>query len=89
MSGKSDDKQSRLLYSTALRDIRAIRRRSYQDALHVACATVADAGAIVSWNFKHIVNIDRIHGYNSINAMNGYRILEIYSPMEMSDAEKD
>lgn len=53
------------------------------DATHVACATVARADAIVSWNFKHIVRLDRIKGYNQVNLLNGYGILTIISPKEV------
>lgn len=40
---------------------------------------------LVSWNFKHIVNIERIRGYNSINIKNGYKQLEIRSPRDLMD----
>ena len=36
------------------------------DAAHVATATVAQADAIASWNFKHIVRLERIKGYKGI-----------------------
>ncbi len=62
-----------------------VGRASESDALHVAAATVARADVIVSWNFKHIVNYDRIHKYNGVNALNGYPSIEIYSPREMCD----
>jgi len=38
---------------------------------------------LVSWNFKHIVNLPRIHGYNSINMKEGQQILEIRNPKEI------
>jgi len=47
------------------------------DALHVAAATVARADALVSWNFKHIVRLDKMKAYNQINLLNGYGILTI------------
>lgn len=49
----------------------------------VAAATTAHADAIVSWNFEHIVNYDRIRMYNAVNLLNGYRQIEIRSPSEM------
>jgi len=55
------------------------------DAIHVATATVAGADVILSWNFRHIVNYDRIHKYNGVNALQGYPPVEIHSPLEMSD----
>jgi hypothetical protein len=54
------------------------------DALHVASATVARADAILSWNFKHIVNFDRILKFNGVNIMNGYPQIPIHSPLEMA-----
>ena len=56
---------------------------SESDALHVAVATVAGADLILSWNFKHIVNFNRIKGFNSVNANQGYRPMTILSPIEV------
>ncbi len=58
------------------------------DALHVAIATVSDCALIVSWNFKHIVHFRKIPRYNSINVVNGYRPLSIFSPLEVLDYEE-
>lgn len=54
------------------------------DCLHVAAATIAHADAIISWNFKHIVNLDRIKAYNEVNVLHGYGILTILSPKEVN-----
>ena len=56
---------------------------SHSDALHVALATVGRADVLVSWNFKHIVNLGRIRIFNSVNLEFGYGILEIRSPKEV------
>ena len=56
---------------------------SRADCQHIALATLVGADILVSWNFKHIVNINRIRGYNSVNLMNGYRALEIRNPREL------
>lgn len=53
------------------------------DAEHIACASVAGAAAIVSWNFKHIVNFGRIPGYHAVNARYGYPALQIITPIEV------
>jgi hypothetical protein len=53
------------------------------DAQHIAMATVADVDALVSWNFKHVVNLPRIHGYHGVNAKLGYPTIEIRSPREV------
>jgi len=56
---------------------------SLLDAQHIATATISRVDVLVSWNFKHIVNISRIHGYNSVNLRLGYPLLEIRSPQEV------
>jgi len=61
----------------------ALSNRSYNDALHIALATLHTADVLASWNFKHIVNLDRIKLYNAINARMGYRIIEIRTPREI------
>jgi predicted nucleic acid-binding protein len=52
------------------------------DMTHVAAATIARVDAIVSWNFKHIVRLDKMKAYNQVNLQNGYGILTIISPKE-------
>jgi predicted nucleic acid-binding protein len=58
-------------------------RQSVDDATHVAAATVARADAIVSWNFKHIVRIDKMRAYNQVNLQTGFGLLSIVSPQEV------
>ena len=53
------------------------------DAQHIAIATVARVDVLVSWNFKHIVNLHRIYAYNSVNLRGGYPPLEIRAPHEV------
>ena len=60
---------------------------SMSDALHVASASVAGADLILSWNFRHIVNFDRIRGFNGVNVLNGYRTMTILSPLEVGADE--
>ena len=62
---------------------------SFADCLHIALATINRADYLISWNFKHIVNVDRIRGYNSINIKKGYKQLEIRSPREFENYEND
>ena len=77
----------------ALRDAyiaaRVVAFKSINDAAHVAAATAARADAIVSWNFKHIVRLDKMKAYNQVNLLNGYGILTIISPREVLFDESD
>ena len=68
---------------------KVVGKTSFADCLHIALATINRADFLISWNFKHIVNIERIRGYNSINIKNGYKRLEIRSPREFSKYEDD
>lgn len=61
----------------------AITKKYFEDALHIALATINKVDVLVSWNFKHIVNLDRIKKYNSVNMKSGYMILEIRNPREI------
>ena len=70
----------------------ALTIKSFNDALHIALATIYNADVLASWNFKHIVNLNRIRLYNSINLKLGYRMIEIRTPreiLEMPDNEEE
>jgi len=58
--------------------------RFRNDMLHIALATVGDVDVVVSWNFKHIVRMDKIRLFNAINLEYGYKTLDIYSPREVT-----
>jgi hypothetical protein len=67
---------------------RAVTNKFYEDALHIAIATIHKVDVLVSWNFKHIVNLDRIRKYNAVNLKNGYSIIEIRNPREILNPSK-
>ena len=56
---------------------------SGNDALHVAIATVARADVVASWNFKHIVHMDKVRGFNAVNLSEGSPLIDIRSPLEL------
>lgn len=62
---------------------KVVGKTSIDDCRHIACATINKVDYLISWNFKHIVNVFRIRGYNSINLRNGYIQLDIRSPKEI------
>jgi predicted nucleic acid-binding protein len=66
-----------------------VGKTSADDCRHIALATIFKADALVSWNFKHIVNLERIKGYNGVNLKNGYSIVEIRSPKELLKHDKE
>ena len=62
---------------------------SRSDALHVALATIGRVDVLVSWNFRHIVNLGRIRLFNAVNLEQGYGLIEIRTPKEVLSGEKD
>jgi predicted nucleic acid-binding protein len=66
---------------------RVVPPASRVDALHVALASVARADAVVSWNFKHLVQLRRIRAFHAVNVLHGYPLIEIRSPLEVIDDE--
>ena len=60
-----------------------VGQTSIEDCRHIAIATLNNADILASWNFKHIVNVSRIRGYNAVNYKHGHKILEIRTPREI------
>ena len=62
---------------------KVVGKTSIVDCRHIALASIHKVDVLVSWNFKHIVNLDRINGYNSVNLKLGYSMIEIRSPKDL------
>ena len=84
----SDDDEADTLAEAYL-EHQVVGPGSRSDALHVALAVVNNCDVLVSWNFKHIVNLGRIRLFNAVNLENGYRPLEIRSPKEILANEEE
>jgi predicted nucleic acid-binding protein len=76
-----------LALATKYVDEKVVGQTSFDDCIHIATATYYKVDILVSWNFKQIVNVYRIRGYNSINIRMNYSVLEIRSPKEIIDYE--
>ena len=70
-------------------DENVVGETSLDDCIHIATATLNKVDILVSWNFKHIVNVYRIRGYNSVNLRAGYSTLNIHSPKEIVGNENE
>ena len=62
---------------------KVVGKTSLEDCRHIALATINRVDVLASWNFKHIVNLDRIKGYNSVNLRLGFPMIEIRSPKDL------
>ena len=54
------------------------------DGVHIAVAAVNDLDMIISMNYQHIIKRKTKIGTANINALNGYRSVEICTPMEVN-----
>lgn len=68
---------------------KVVGQASLEDCRHIALATIYRVDVLASWNFKHIVNLDRIKGYNSVNLKLGYPMIEIRSPKDLINYGSD
>ncbi|GBU23266.1 hypothetical protein R80B4_03183 [Fibrobacteres bacterium R8-0-B4] len=80
---KIDITETMLYLTQKYMDEKIVSESYRSDALHIAIATVSGVDVLVSWNFKHIVNLNRIKLFNSVNLKEGYNLLEIRTPMEV------
>ena len=80
------DDNSKILAETYIKE-KILGKASFNDAYHIAIASVHRLDVLVSWNFKHIVNYDKIKFFNSINLKLGYPMIDIRSPKEFVNYE--
>ena len=71
-----------LLADAYIKD-KVVGKTNRNDCLHIGIATANKVDILVSWNFRHIVNIYRIRGFNSVNIKLGFPTLEIRSPKDI------
>jgi len=71
------------------RDREILPEKFLEDMLHIALATITEVDVLVSWNFKHIVRLDKIRLFNAVNLEQGYKPLTIYSPREVMSYDRE
>lgn len=62
-------------------DAGLLKERDHADCMHIAAAVEANCDCVVSWNFKHLVNIKTIQGVREISIAEGEKIIDIVSPV--------
>ncbi len=61
-------------------DFGILKKRSFDDCQHIAAAIIGNCEVIMSWNFKHIVNLETMKGLKVLTTIEGYKDILIYSP---------
>jgi predicted nucleic acid-binding protein len=64
-----------------------IPEKYYDDALHIALATLSNCDALLSWNFKHIVKLKTMRGVNAINKLEGYSEIQLLTPQSWLEGD--
>ena len=57
-----------------------LTQKSFDDCQHIGTAVVNSCDCIISWNFKHIVNIKTIKGVRAITHPESYKDIDIMNP---------
>lgn len=61
-----------------------VPQKKIEDALHLAFATYYEFDILLSWNFKHLANINVQRKVYVVNIISGYsKQLFLYNPMEV------
>ena len=71
---------SRISYTNQIIDMGILTPKSFDDCQHIATAVVHGCDCIISWNFKHIVNIKTIKGVRAITHLESYKDIDIMNP---------
>jgi predicted nucleic acid-binding protein len=85
--GNSDEKTVEI--ATKMIDLNVLKQKSFFVCQHIANAIVSRCDAIVSWNFRHIVNHKIMMGVKAVTALEGYTDLLIYAPPVLIEGEED
>lgn len=62
--------------------------KSKDDCRHIALATVSDCELIVSWNFKHFVNLKTINKVQAVNKLFGFKEVLILPPSMILEGDE-
>ena len=74
---KDDDAES---LARQIIDLGILNNKSHDDCLHIAIAVLEACNYIVSWNFKHLVNVKTINGVRAITNLKGFSPIDIITP---------
>lgn len=70
-------------------DFGILKKKSFDDCQHIAAAILAGCDIIISWNFKHIVNVKTVKGVKVVTTLEGYKDLLIYPPSVLLEEGDD
>ena len=84
-----DSDEKSIDIATKMVDLNILKQKNILDCQHIANAIISGCDAIVSWNFRHIVNHKTMMGVKAITALEGCADLLIYAPSVLIEGEDD
>lgn len=78
-----------IAFAQKIIDAGLLKEKDRADCMHIAAAVEANCDCVVSWNFKHLVNIKTIQGVREISIAEGEKIIDIVSPVIFLNYEED
>ena len=64
-----------------------LTQKNFDDCQHIGAAVINECDCIISWNFKHIVNVKTIRGIRAVTNLEGYKMIEIWNPSVLLESE--
>lgn len=61
-------------------DMKILTKKSIDDCTHIGVAISNGLDYLISWNFKHMVNIKTVNGVRAISMLNGYKTIDLVAP---------
>ena len=61
-------------------DMKILTKKSIDDCTHIGVAVSNGLDYLISWNFKHMVNIKTVNGVRAISLLNGYKNIDLVTP---------
>ena len=68
-------------------EMEILTQKGFGDCQHIGVAVINECDCIISWNFKHIVNVKTIRGVRAITNLEGYKMIEIWNPSVLLESE--
>lgn len=65
-----------------------LKEKSRDDLRHISLAVIAECDYIISWNFKHFVNIRTINKVQAVNKLVGYHDISILPPSMLVEGDE-
>ena len=61
-------------------DLGILKEKNRDDANHIGVAVANGMDYVISWNFKHMINIKTVNGVRAITNLRNYKPIDLVTP---------